>query len=323
MRRRGPAIRRTVFVLCLLVLCAAGCVPALSAGTGVALLVTADPPAVPPGGELVIAVSVRGLSATRLEGISFHIRSSETLTILGAETPAEEYFLLTSFNPDSGFFSATAAVSDGLPEGDTWVLLVLTCRVDPEAAEDPFLSVSDSPDGIPDPKWCVFSLDENGNETDLACDLSAAYCSVSLLLPERPDEERDAEAAEDGLEEVQAESSGPPSGADVPAQPETAEPEGGAPETPDAEAKELELPSEDVSAFSEKEDEHDRTGRADTPSGESSSGAENKTPEEELRTDGIRTADGMRSRQTVLIASGAALFLLIACAAAVRNRRRR
>ena len=319
MRRRGPAFRRTVFVLCLLLLCAAGRVPALSAGSGVALLVTADPASVRPGGEVVIAVSVRGLSATRLEGMSFHVRHSDTLTVLGAETPAGEHFLLSSFNPDTGFFSATAAVSDGLPEGDTWDLLILTCRVNPEVAEDPFLSVSDSPDGTPDPKWCVFGLDENGNETDLACDLSAAACTVSLLLPEQPEEERAADAAEDESPEDQAEPSDPPSDPAGPSEEETAVPEDEG--MPDAGAGEQESPADDARASSEEEE--GRTGRADPPAGESSSGKEDRATEEERSTEGAGHAVGLKSRQAVLIASAAVLILLIACGAGLRSRRRR
>lgn len=322
MRRRGPAFRRTVFVLCLLLLCAAGRVPALSAGSGVALLVTADPASVRPGGEVVIAVSVRGLSSTRLEGMSFHVRHSDTLTVLGAETPAGEHFLLTSFNPDTGFFSATAAVSDGLPEGDTWDLLVLTCRIAPEAVEDPFLSVSDSPDGAPDPKWCVFGLDENGNETDLACDLSAAACTVSLLLPEQPEEEREADAAEDESPKDQAEPSVPPPDPAGPSDAETAVPEDeGMPDAPDAGAGEQESPADDARASSQEEE--GRTGPADPPAGESSSGKEDRAPEEERSTEGAGHAVGLRSRQAVLIASAAVLILLIACGAVLRSRRRR
>lgn len=320
MKRCVSAIRRTVFVLCLLIVFLSARVTAVSAGAGVALLVTAEPARVPTGGEVVFTVSVRALSATRLEGMSFHVRRSDSLIVLGAETPADEHFILTSYNPESGFFSAAAAVSDGLPEGETWDLLVLTCRVDPGAEEDLLLSVSDSPDGTPDPKWCVFGLDENGNETDLACDLSRASCSVSLVLPEEPEEEGKAETADDDETDSDEKNAGSDSAPSVPAEPETAAPEDVTPSVPDGSIREEERPPEDIRASSQ-----DNVGEArqqETDAEGSRSETEEIVPQEERRTGSGRRPDCLRSRKAVLIVSGAAVSLLAASGAALRNRRK-
>ena len=319
MRRFRSAFKHSAAALCLLVLLLFLCLSAFSAGESISLLATAERSGVRPGEQVTITVSVFASSRTRLEGMSFHIQHSDTLAILETETPASEHFLLTSYNPETSFFSAAAPISDELKEGETWCLLILTCRIDPEADEDPVLFVSDAVDGNQDPKWCVFELDENGKERDLACDLTRASCIVSLAVSEPPAEASGTEtegSTQEQEHEVPDDSSTVPPGS---ADPDTSEPYDS---DPGGAGQDASLPETQEDAHASSHEAAGKDSQPD-PAGKEPQSDTDVIPEDDSQHPyDFSLSEGLRSRGAVLIASGTVLVLLIACGAFLRNRRR-